>query len=391
MRISKIVYLCFALFSVMNVLLLDLNIFGVNLRYLFFLSTVLIVFYFNQKYSILSNKNFIFYQRILVISALLFIYSFFIKGNPLSNITWFLFPYMVFLLIPVFNFLYDKFGVKSVIKLFIFHVTFLSFYFVLISLLLIYIPNLAVYITENHELSKIGIQENGIPRIFLKTCSFFIPLFVYPIIYVENVVLKAMFALIVLLQITSLFTYGLFLGIGVAIVLLLVFYRKWLVFTGSLVLFLLALPNILLNLGNVLTKSKFYSIETKISQLNKGFSHDSMLTYLFGNGVGASIVGLDDRQLKDDFVIEVAPVMLFQVGGFIFSLLILYVYGWYPFKAFLVSFKLKNRDMAFLGISQIGIIFASFTNPYVWSGGMGIFLVAMIVSLMHRNSVNQIK
>lgn len=390
LKSKNIVLFLFGLFSLFNIFLIDFKIGFINVRYLIFFSLIIVTFFlYGQK--ILSSKNIKFFIKVWCIAGLLLFYSLIIKGNLVSNAMWFINPYLVFLLIPVFNVLFSEFSPKKIIKLFVVQVYLLSFYFLFIAFCLLYKPDIAIYLSENHELTKFTVQQNGFPRIFIKTCSFFIPALIYHFIYHRSLVIKFSLITLTLIQIFILFTYGLFFGVFVVIMLYFLYKKKIIFFVSVSTILLFASLFVYNNKENLVEKSKLYSIDIKISQFEKGLEKSSVSSFLFGDGVGAVIKDLDSRNLKDDFVIEVAPVMLYIVGGIFGSLLILYIYLWYPIKGFFLSCKINNNELAFLSISQLGIIIASFTNPYIWSGGMGIFLIAMIISINHNLNLNETK
>jgi hypothetical protein len=390
LKSKNIVLFLFGLFSLFNILLIDFKIGFINVRYLIFFSLIIVTFFlYGQK--ILSSKNINFFIKVFCIAGLLLFLSLIIKGNLVSNAMWFINPYLVFLLIPVFNVLFSEFSPKKIIKLFVVQVYLLSFYFLFIAFCLLYKPDIANYLAENHDLTKIIIQESGYPRIFIKTCPFFIPAVLYHFLYHKSLLIKILLIILTLIQILILFTYGLFFGVFVVIILYLLYKKKYILFISVSAVVLFVSLSVYINRENLVQKSKLFSINTKISQFEKGLVKSSVSSFLFGDGIGAPIKDLDSRNLKDDFVIEVAPVMLYIVGGIFGSLLLLYIYLWYPLKGFFHSCKIKNNELAFLCISQIGIITASFTNPYIWSGGMGIFFVAMIISLTHKLNLNETK
>ena len=390
LKSKNIVLFLFGLFSLFNIFLIDFKIGFVNFRYLIFFSLIIVTFFlYGQK--ILSSKNIKFFIKVWCIAGLLLFYSLIIKGNLVSNAMWFINPYLVFLLIPVFNVLFSEFSPKKIIKLFVVQVYLLSFYFLFIAFCLLYKPDIAIYFSENHDLTKFTIQQSGFPRIFIKTCSFFIPALLYHFIYHKSILIKSLLITLTLIQIFLLFTYGLFFGVFVVIMLYYFYKKKYILFITVTSAVLLTSLFVFTNRENLVEKSKLYSIDTKISQFEKGLEKSSISSLFFGDGIGAVIKDLDSRNLKEDFVIEVAPVMLYVVGGIFGSLLLLYIYLWHPIKGFFLSCKINNNDLAFLSISQLGIIIASFTNPYVWSGGMGIFLITMIISLNHNLNLNETK
>jgi len=390
LKSKNIVLFLFGLFSLFNLLLIDFKIGFINVRYLIFFSLIIVTFLLYGK-KILSSKNIKFYIKVWCIAGLLLFYSLIIKGNLVSNAMWFIKPYLIFLLIPVFNVLFSEFSPKKIIKIFVIQIYILSFYFLFIAFCLVYKPSIALYLSENHELTKFTIQDSGFPRIFIKTCSFFIPALLYHFMYYNSISIKSLLIILTLIQIFILFTYGLFFGVIVVIMLYYFYKKKYFFFITVTAVVLLTSLFVFTNRENLVEKSKLYSIDIKISQFEKGLEKSSISSLFFGDGVGALIKDLDIRRLKDDFVIEVAPVMLYTVGGIFGSLLLLYIYLWYPIKGFFLSCNINNNELAFLSISQLGIIIASFTNPYVWSGGMGIFLIAMIISLYHNLNVNGTK
>lgn len=390
LKSKNIVLFLFGLFSLFNLLLINFKIGFINVRYLIFFSLIIVTFFLYGK-KILSSKNIIFYIKVWCIAGLLLFYSLIIKGNLVSNAMWFIKPYLIFLLIPVFNVLFSEFSPKKIIKIFVIQIYVLSFYFLFMAFCLVFKPSIALYLAENHDLTKFTIQQNGFTRIFIKTCSFFIPALLYHFIYHRSLLIKILLITLTLIQISILFTYGLFFGVFSVIILYFFYKKKYFSFVSVSAIVLFASLFVFINRENLIEKSKLFSIDTKISQFQKGLVKSSANSFLFGDGIGATIIDLDSRNLKEDFVIEVAPVMLYIVGGIFGSLLLLYIYLWYPLKGFFHSCKIKNNELAFLCISHIGIIIASFTNPYIWSGGMGIFFVAMIISITHKLSLNETK
>lgn len=384
---SRLTWLLYCVFTFLNVLVIDVKILGINIRYLIFAILVLIPFTLNK---FLFRSDLELGKKIMLIAILLILYSSIFWSNDFSNISWFILPYFTFLLIPVFNVLYANYGPKKVLKVFVFAVYVLSAYFILLGISLLFFPSFAFGLAQSHDMVNIGIMENGLPRIFFKSCIFFIPVIVYQIIYSRNYFFKTVTISLFLIQIFLFFTYGLFIGVFTVVVLCLIYKRR-----KILALALICCTSILVvySLGSrdlYLSKSKLYSFDAKISQLTNGFKFESWETFLFGHGIGAKIPDLDQRKLKDDFVIEVAPVMLYYVGGILFSALILFIYFWYALRGLVRSYRYFDDDLAFLSISHVGIVFASFSNPFVWSGGVGILFISMIVPIVHskRSFIN---
>jgi hypothetical protein len=189
-----------------------------------------------------------------------------------------------------------------------------------------------------------------------------------------------------LLQIACLLTFGYFFGVIIVLILYLAYegYTYNLIILSLIILF--CVTTILIDLESYFSPSKLYSINTKISQLVNGFTHDNAISFLFGDGIGAPIIGLDERNLKNDFVIEVSPVLIYKVGGVFGSLMIIFIYSNHAIIGYLKSLKSKNKEIAFLAISQIGMLFASVSNPYIWNGGTGILFVSMLIAALNKKT-----
>jgi hypothetical protein len=378
---KNFLWFLYMVYTIFNILVIDIKVFGLNLRYLIFIALIMTVFLFENTF---NKRNLHFLLKIYYISVVLISYSFIVKSNKISNILWFIIPYSTLLLIPVFNALYTEFSPKKVIKFFVIAIYILSLYYISLLICFIYFPNIAIKIFDIHGLATLTITETGFPRIFLKTSVFFIPALVYQLVYQKSAITKLLICFFTIIQIFLFNAFGLFFGV-IAVFILSLWYKGKRVFTFFLmIIFSLSSTFIFYNRESVFEKSKLYSIDTKISQLKLGFEVKDVGSLLLGEGIGAPIKSLDERNLNDDFVIEVAPVMLYVVGGLLMSLLILYVYLWYAVKGFYRSLSFNNDDLAFLSISQIGMIFASFSNPYIWSGGVGILMVSMLVPLVHN-------
>ena len=149
LKSKNIVLFLFGLFSLLNIFLIDFKIGFINFRYLVFFSLIIVTFKLYGQ-NILNTKNIIFLIKVCCIAGLLLFYSLIIKGNIVSNAMWFIKPYIVFLLIPVFNVLFSEFSAKKIIKLFVVLIYLLSFYFFFIAFCLFLIIEKILYKNQNY-------------------------------------------------------------------------------------------------------------------------------------------------------------------------------------------------------------------------------------------------
>jgi len=385
-RIESILKILLILFLTMNVLLIDIKVLGINLRYAVFFSACFISIFFFSKGKFLDQKTVRSLVAIIICAILLFSYSVLLRGNNYQNALWFILPYSTFLSIPLFRALFRYYSVKRCIDFFIYTTCLLSVYYVILLLLFFFQPTIAFRIVEVHSLAML-VVDNDVPRVFFKTSTFFIPVFVYCLLYIESACLKFFCSIIVIIQIACFLTFGLFFGVFVVVFLYLIYKKKYLLLLVILCLVCFSALAIVNDLENFFSASKLYSIGTKVDQISKGFDTDSVISFLFGDGIGAPIIGLDERNLTDNFIIEVAPVMIYKVGGVFGAIMIVYIYSWYAVKGFFRSLIFKDRDIAFFALSQIGMLFASISNPLIWSGGTGILFISMLIVAYNQNKI----
>ena len=384
-RIEQILKVLLVLFLFLNVTLINVEIFGINIRYLVFISACFIAILVHSKGKHVDKKIMRSLALISLFAILLFFYSVLFRGNKIENALWFIKPYFTLLSIPLFSILFRYYSVRKIIDYFIYTTLILSVYYILLIALLYYSPGIAFKVIDLHGLTSLTVI-NELPRLFLKTSVFFIPVFAYSLLYSKTTFQRLLYSLLVLLQITCFLTFGYFFG--VIIVLILYFAYKGYTYNVIIVslIILFCITTILIDLESYFSPSKLYSINTKISQLINGFTHDNVISFLFGDGIGAPIIGLDERNLKNDFVIEVSPVLIYKVGGVFGSLMIIFIYSSHAIIGYLKSLNSKNKEIAFLAISQIGMLFASVSNPYIWNGGTGILFVSMLIAALNKKT-----
>ena len=374
-------------FIFLNTFLIDISVFGLRLRYIIFIMCILMVIIISKKITL--SKTIISYTLFGFWGAmLLFIYSLIIRSNPISNVMWFVKPYMFWLLIPVFAILFKENGLKRYLKMFSITVFLLTVLYLSVYILYFYDSDLAKSICEMYGNFSLSEYE-GIPRVIVKNIVFLFPLLLYVFIYVKTRLLKfiAIFYVLFIMLLTQ--TMGLILGFASIILVKLLVDRKFITLTVIIACMILALYVFSQNYTEWLSHFKIYSIEVKLEQLYGVLSQMDFVDYLFGKGIGAEIINSDRRLLQNDYVIEVAPLLMLFVGGIFGSIILFFIY---VFPTFLVAFSdqiRKDENMKILLYSHAAIIVTSLSNPYIWSGGIGLFFVCMIIASFNNENLKR--
>jgi len=385
--LNFILKLLLIFFFILNVFLLNVTILGVNIRYVVFFVLCFISIVLHPRGRFLPIKTYKEIAIIFIMATILLFYSIAIMGNKFENALTLTIPYLTLLSIPLFRIMFRRYSIKAIIKIFVYITCLLSLYFVVIILVFLLDPSLAFSLIKSDSLVMFTVRDN-IPRIFFKTSVFYIPVFTYCLIYIQGSFKKIILSLLCLFQILFFQTFGLFFGVFAVFLLYLLYSKKYKILIVSSILIVLSISFIAVNSNTIFSEAKQYSIKTKLSQLAKGFETPDIHSFLLGDGIGAPIAGLDERSLKKDFIVEVAPVMLYQMGGVIGAFLLIYIYSWTAIKGGLKSIKSNNKDIAFLSFSQIGMLFASISNPFIWSGGIGILFVSMNIAALYLTKTN---
>lgn len=379
MTVSSINDKLFIVFVFLNTFAFNLSFWGIELRYVILLLLFFITLLTKQGRCLYRNS--LFYLLLLLFGyTLLFIYSL-CRGNTFDNIIPFLMPLLMVLQIGPISLLISEYGLNRYIVCFCISVSLLLVYFLYIHLLAVTNPNAAFDLIDSNSLVILTVLD-GIPRVVIKTFVFVVPLFAYLLLFIKNRELRYILVVICFFVVILSQTYGILLGIlGVYLIYKYILNQKVQLIV-ILLLFLMTCMYIIWG-TDFLDEEKMGSIDLKIEQITNALSSVGLAAFLFGDGIGA-LISLDSRG-KMDIMIEVAPIMLFKIGGIIFSLVLLLAY-FFPCIPPLFR-KNVDRKLLWLSLSQVGIISTSFSNPYIWSGGVGLFMPMMI--LAYYDSVNR--
>lgn len=337
------------------VIFLDLEIFGIKLDNAL-IATSLIFMLPWKGFSLFK------YYIPLVISAVillfLFLYSFFIRNNNLSDILVFIRPILVLLLV---RWLSTGFNEIWFVK---FTAIFFIFY-VLLYILTVGRPEIGWALSSLIDSLDFEVR-NGIPRLLWKLIVLIHLLQSYVLFKMKRTFWSVLLFLLSLIVIYLSGSFGLFVGslvfVGVA------WFRS---FRSAAVLIVLTLGMICILPINELYERKAYSIMLKTDQV-LSISTLDLEDLMLGKGMGSRFQSMDSRS-STDLYLEVSPIMLIINYGVIGGILMAMIYFILP-----VTMAMNYLELRWLIFAQIAILFSSFSNPYIWSGFVGLLVPLLI-------------
>ena len=370
--LRKIIDKALILFIFLNVFAFDFAVIGIPLRYLLLIILVILT-------QILSPQEFQNKQFVNFLLIILFIYSFLglysiILGNELSNIMSVIRPFSILLLIPVFTLMIRKKGIERYVKAFVFSVSLLIVFFVFLLLFSIINPSEALNFSNSQDLVMI-LMYGFFPRVVIKTFVFVPSVALYTFIKYDGKKSLCFFFLFLLISVLSQ-TFAIIIVVVLEYIFVLLARKdfKSLMITG-LLLFCTYIV-IFLPIESSFLDVKEGSVSYKSQQVSNVVKDMDGFKILTGRGIGETFTNMDSRK-EVEKNIEVSAVQLFQYGGLLFSWLLLYVY-FAPIRP-LLTMSPHNKGY-YIGYSQLGIIIASLSNPYLWGGGMGLFFIILAVA-----------
>lgn len=365
-------------FIFLNVFAFDFNFGGIPLRYIILCILFFLTFIVSPQ-EILSKHIISFYFVLLLLYSVLIFYSL-ICGNDIQNIISIVRPLSIFILIPTVSFMFRKNGHKRYINAFVVSVIILVFLFVYLFILSFVEPSKALDFSSKQDLIMILLYD-FIPRVFIKTFVFIIPVALYFFLKYDGLKLFVSFIAVLSLSFLSQ-TFGIVFVVLILYTLVLYKKKKYGIVLFNIMFGLAVYCFMFLPISGSFLDVKEGSFSYKEQQISNIAKDMDGVKILTGRGIGAVFDELDGRKLKKERTIEVFTVQVFQYGGLLFSWLILYPY-FFPILPFLGSGV--NDPRFFLSYSQLGIIIASLSNPYLWGGGMGFFFIVITVAYKASN------
>lgn len=316
----------------------------------------------------------------------------FLKGNVLEDIGAFLTPLLILPLIPMFILLFCHYGADRYVLHLMRAVTLLALYVLTLFVLagLLEFREVGPLVMSRFEHTSISYPAYGI-RVNVSTGGFYSAGIMFALYFATRLrrphyvfyALTMSFAL-VLSQ-----ALGLWLGMIAALV---VFGVRHLPSTRLATLSILAVVFLAGGwraLPAGLVQDKLASITQKVGQ-----SHQALELFaekpILGEGLGHLYRNYEVADVSgiENLFIEASYAMILSSTGLLGALIYLYIYLYYPG----LSAWQRNYDTftALLLASHVAVLVAAAGNPYIWSGGMGLFFVAMIAARLESGQINRL-
>lgn len=369
MSISRIVDILVIFFIFLNVLAFDFPIAGINLRYIIF-ALLLITVFLADPSSFFSKKNINLLSLVFILYGILFLYSL-LYGNSIENIMLFIRPLLVLFTIPAFTYVFRKYGVPRYLNCFAMACVTLLIVFVYVFTRSLLDFSFAQGLNDEEGLIFVNIHQI-LPRVVIKTFVFVIPFSIYIMGKLKGIWLHVFFVFMILVCLLSQT-----LGIVITTIIIYFYTLKMRGKIKYLYLSLLMLIGVYFVFDSIFLEEMFASKEgsasIKSEQIRNLLKDLDFVSFFFGRGIGCVFSNFDSRFISEP-IIEVVAVQIFQMGGVLFSFIILYVYLRPAFN----TLWNNNIYIRIMSLCQIGIFIASMFNPYLWGGGTGLLFVAMI-------------
>lgn len=347
---------------------------GLGVRYPVLVGLVLLSLVFCPQY-FFSAKTQKYTISSILIFILLMIYSIF-YGNEMENILLFVTPLVTLFSIPAFRCCIEMYGLKRYLNAF-------SIACVIMIIVFGYIHYHAMngnllfigHLSDTLNFIRVGKSDYG-GRVVISTFVYMIP---FSIIWMNR--LKGVPFLIFSGFMFIIAAFSQTMGILIPIVLYFIYIqikrKEWGVAIVTLAV-CIYLYSISVGFIQEFLYIKSGSVDAKSTQMEELFKDFKDIEYVFGRGIGCLFHNFGGRDVNDP-MIEVAIVQIVQMGGLLFSWLLVYVYLGPPLLTLKRNHNKKTSDLDshVLCFSQLGYFMASLSNPYLWSAG-GLFFNVLI-------------
>lgn len=358
-------------------------VFGIPARYLLLCLMMVITLIISPK--AYNNPRVIKYLLLVIFGYLILTIYSLMRGNNFEDIAFYYSPILFFCSLPSFILLFKYNGIQRYLRVFEYSCFALIIIFLYILIRTFVEPGWGLQFQEETSFVLVTVYD-FMPRVVLKTFVFLVPLTAYEMHRLSGVKFHLVFLLLLFVAIMSQ-TFGVVLAqLAIYFLFLLKKHKKKEIITICLVGMVVGGASYSYIDENFLI-NKESSVDYKSDQLNN-FSKDmNFLDLLLGRGIGCKFKCFDGRGLNES-QIEVAAVQLFQSCGLLFSWVLLYVY---LLPALSIGFSFRGGNVRqFLAWSQTGIFLASMSNPYIWSGGVGLLFIVFTISYNSITNQNQL-
>ena len=370
-------------FLVLCVFAFEFPVMGIPLRYfviagLFVLSLMVCPKEFN-------NPRFIRFMATIGVSyTILMAYSVIVKLNTPENFFFFVKPFLVFLVIPAFSYLFRVRGPERYLNAFTYAMCGLIVLFLYILVRTAIEPGYGLGLNDKSKLLIVVVYD-FLPRIVFENFVFLVPMGIYLMAKSKGVKMHLCFFAMIFIALLSQ-TLGIVGALIVAYMVTLYRKKSWGTLIPLIIAFAVGYFVYTAYVADTIMATKGDSADYKADQVRNFDKDMGVLELAFGRGLGCEFKDFDQRHLTEP-IIEVVIVQMFQSGGFFFIWLIIFPYL-LPVIPYVISRK-GDKITQVLSLSQACVFAASLANPYIWSGSVG--LLFMMLFEAHRASLIKVK
>jgi len=392
----KIINILFILFIYTNLLTSKLKLFSVPVsKALFILCMMAYVVYLVHNRGFISRRI-VFYMFTSFLCILTLSTISLVMGNELGNVSVFIVPILFLFLLPILLVLINKYGCDKYLR----HIQYAT---LILSSMLIAMYILSEILGMRYLMYAIAGRWDNITimgsgdglRVFAKT-AIFIPaglLITFMRIRKGNGIMQYVYFALMCIAMYITKTIGIWIACMFSMIL---FYfmvnrlRLKTIVIGMATVLVVVMVAISVH-GRIMTgdmpmlKSKDESIAAKQQQVSKAM--DMFVEKpVFGYGIGYKYRSMDYRETEDVYL-EVFYAMILSSAGIFGALLYSFIFLYYPFRYAVL--RCYRPDTAVIFASFMAVLIASLSNPYIWSGGVGLFFPCMLAALMECNLISE--
>ena len=350
------------------------------------LSIYIYAIYFLGRHQSSISKRFCIY----IISTIIFITILTLisicNNNDFSNIQQFIYPFFILVTIPLFGSLFEAYGIERYLRHLLFAVVLLATATSVIYFITAENRGIAFLINDHSNNFQITYPDFG-PRVLSKTGAFFPSGLLLALFFLlrERKMRYGLYFILISFALYHNHTFTIIVAGLVTLYLFVVMFDKSHVrkiFSAVIGICVVVMVGALY-LNDTYAHKK-QSLDIKVEQTYKAweiFSEGPIV----GQGLGFVFQNMDDR-LTDTLVLEVSYMTILASTGFFGVIFYLFIYLYYPIIGFLHN-HLDRGYTKLLILCFLSILIAGSGNPYIFSGGMGLFFIVLLGAVVERSSI----
>ncbi|MGC9975260.1 MAG: hypothetical protein ABSC57_00880 [Syntrophales bacterium] len=300
-----------------------------------------------------------------------------VSYNNYNNISLFIYPLFMLLSIPLFADLFEKYGIERYLQHLLFAIIILATETCVIYFITAENRHIAQWINDHWNIFEITYPDIGL-RVFSRTSAFFpsgLLLAGFFLLRERKVRYWSYFFVV---------SYALYLNHSIAVIMagLVTVYlfviiniksgitKMLIVILGICLVFIIGVTYL-----NYSYSYKMRSIDLKVQQTSQAMELFSEKP-IIGQGLGFVYHQMDERG-TDDVMLEVSYMTIIVSTGILGGFFYLFIYLYYP-----IVCLIKNNSyriyINLLLLCFLSILVAGIGNPFIFSGGMGLFFIVLL-------------